>query len=544
MNRGLPKMTHTAKPEQGIDRRAFLGASAAVGLIGSSGPPAPARRPGVSAIGTVPRKLLFWDLAHFDYWDNIELRQGQGTYRAEATFEDPDRDQVIFPSVWREPSGSWRAVYGKKWNPFPICVLESDDGLRWQPRVAAEIVPAGGKLAAHHVYTLTRGSGSGIYHDPIAADGFRLKMFGRQDGEPVFQRALKDPGHVWHALANKEGSKRYMVEGVTLGSRDGVHWELLPGGTWTRSDWFPEDPVFAFYSPHLEKHVQIVRPGHGDRRVCWRETSDLRTWGDPQMLFQPDPLDDVQPIGFYTMPVIAYEDGYVGLLWVFHHSNSEPVRSFNQFYGSMDAQVTFSYDGRRFFRGKREPLLPLNAIPEHGCAQLRPCSVVVTENEIRIYSESHRYGHGREGRLRKLHEEPLNAMVLHTLRRDGFMFVRSRGDWARMLSKPFSLRSSEMTASVDARYGEARFQVTDLASKPIAGLTFDDCEPLCRLDEVEQPIRWKNGSLADHLHRPLRLEMKFYGANIFGLRADWQWLDAQGMFMLEDNKSIDHLLEL
>jgi hypothetical protein len=354
---------------------------------------------------------------------------------------------------------------------------------------------------------------------------------------------MNDPSHVWHSVAKTEGVKRYMAEGVTIGSRDGIHWDILPGA-WTRPDWFPEDPVFAFYNRRLGRHVMIVRPGHGDRRVCWRETADLQSWGEPELLFQPDPLDDAAPIGFYTMPVLPYEHGYVGLLWVFHYSNSERVRSFNQFFGSMDVQATFSYDGKRFFRGKREPLLALNAIPEHGCAQLRPCSFVVTEREIRIYSEAHRYGHGREGRFRDLHEEPLSAMVLHTLRRDGFMFVRSRGDWATMLSKPFALSSSEMTASIDARYGEARFQITNLKSEPLEGLTFDDCEPMRGTDEIERPIRWKGDQLASHLRQPIRLEMMFYGANLYGLRADWQWLDAQGMHMLDDGKRIDHLLQL
>jgi hypothetical protein len=540
-------MLQKHSPPVAINRRSFLGASAAAGVAAAlAGEAFAGQSPAPPPKPRQPKKLLFWDLARFDYWDNVELVQGRGAYRPEATFEDPDgrKGRVIFPSVWREPSGRWLAVYGKNWRPFPICVLDSDDGIRWRPRPAPDVVPAGGKLAPHHVFTLDAGSGSGVYHDPIAADGFPLKLFGRQDGEPVYQRALKDANHVWHKIAKSEGPKRYMTEGVTLGSRDAIHWEIVPGGTWTRPDWFPEDPVFAFYNSRLARHVMIVRPGWGDRRVCWRQSADFKTWGPPELLFQPDPLDDAAPLGFYTMPVFPYEHGYVGLLWVFHYSNSEPVRGFNQFFGPMDAQAAFSYDGKRFFRGKREPLLARNPIPEHGCTQLRPCSLVVTDAEIRIYSEAHRYGHGRERGPANLHDEPLSAMVLHTLRRDGFMFVRPRGDWARMLSKPFSLRAPRITASLDARYGEARFQLTNLKSEPLPGLTFEDCEAIRGVDDTERPIRWKNAPLDDRLRQPLRLEMKFSGANVYGLRADWQWLDAQGLHMLEDGKPIDHLLEL
>jgi len=109
-----------------------------------------------------------------------------------------------------------------------------------------EVVPAGGKLAPHHVFTLDRGSGSGVYHDPIAADGFPLKLFGRQDGEPVYQRALKDPNHVWHKIAKAEGLKRYMTEGVTVGSRDGIHWELIPAAPGHGPTGSPRTPSSPF----------------------------------------------------------------------------------------------------------------------------------------------------------------------------------------------------------------------------------------------------------------------------------------------------------
>jgi len=87
-----------------------------------------------------------------------------------------------------------------------------------------------------------------------------------------------------------------------------------------------------------------------------------------------------------------------------------------------------------------------------------------------------------------------------------------------MLSKPFSLRAAQITASIDARYGEARFQLTNVKSEPLAGLTFEDCEPIRGVDDTERPIRWKNAQLDSRLGQPLRLEMKFTGANVYGLR--------------------------
>ena len=67
-----------------------------------------------------------------------------------------------------------------------------------------------------------------------ATDGYAFRIFGRQHGETVLQRALADPDHRWHEIASEEGEKRYLSDSVTLVSRDGLHWELKTGGHW---DW-------------------------------------------------------------------------------------------------------------------------------------------------------------------------------------------------------------------------------------------------------------------------------------------------------------------
>ena len=66
------------------------------------------------------------------------------------------------------------------------------------------------------------------------------------------------------------------------------------------------------------------------------------------------------------MKAVGNGAGYVGLLWAFHNSNSRPVNSYNQFFGTMDAELVYSYDGIRFSRTQRKPFLKLNPIPEPG----------------------------------------------------------------------------------------------------------------------------------------------------------------------------------
>lgn len=493
------------------------------------------------AAESAPEKSLpLWDLARFDAWDNLDLVQTQPQYRREATYTDPTFPEagMVFPSVWRDATGAWRMIYSLKWNPFTLLAAASDDGIQWRPLAMPDLQPEGGKLAPHHIFTFPHGQGSGVYRDPVAADGFPFKIFGRQDPDGVFPRALADPRHRWHAIAKAEGKKRYMSEAVTLGSRDGLRWQILPNSDWACDDWAPEPPVFAFFRESDRTHVLTARPGWGDRRVVVRETRDFRTWSEPTLLLQPDALDTAGPVGFYGMPVLRSGPGYVGVLWMFRNSSSVPVNSFNQFFGDFDSQLAFSYDGRLFQRGLRQPFIALNPIPEHGCAQIRVASLVVTDTEIRIYSEAHRGAHGRERVLRQPGREPTSAVLIHTLRRDGFMHVRSRGDFARLQTKPILLQDPVITLNALASYGEVRFQITNVKSEPLPGLAYADCVPLRQGDALRHELRWKSASLTDHVGKVVRLEISFRQANLFALYGRWHFIDAEDLWLIEDGKPI------
>jgi len=431
-------------------------------------------------------------------------------------------------------------LYNIGWSPIQLMAAISEDGITWQPDPHPELKfpqDAGERLADHHIYTLRDAVAGGLYRDPIAEDGFPFKYFVQLGGATVYQRALKDRSHPWHEVAVAEGRKRYMHEEIMLISKDGQQWQPQYEYRWSLPDWHPEPPYFAFYHRGLQQHVMIVRPGWGDRRVCLQKTADFQRWSGPEFLLQMDPLDKA-PVGFYTMPVFPYGHMYIGLLWVFHNSSSRPVSSFNQFFGTMDAQLTYSYDGLRFVRGFREPLLPNTAYPEHGCTQLRPYSMVESDNEIRIYSGASRAEHGRERALQRSGVRA-QAIVLHRLRRDGWMFLRSEGDWARLQTKPLGIWSPEITLNAAAPYGVVRYQITDETSRPIEGFTFDDCVPLENDDRFDWPIRWKNANTQDLLNKVIRLELEFRNANIYSLSMAYHMLDAQDHWLMKEGQSID-----
>ncbi len=205
----------------------------------------------------------------------------------------------------------------------------------------------------------------------------------------------------------------------------------------------------------------------------------------------------------------------------------------------MDAELVYSYDGKRFSRTTRKPFLKRNPIPKPGCIQVRPCAIVEAGDQIFIYSQGTRGAHGRERSEQRRDPGRQHAtLLLHRLRRDGWMFVRPKGDWARLQSKPFVLFENGITLNVNAAFGEVRYQLTDLKSQPLPGRSFEDCLPLRGVDGLDVPLKWKTESPAPVMNRPLRLELEFRQANIYAIGMHHHFLDAQDLWRLEDGKPI------
>lgn len=481
----------------------------------------------------------FYDRWHCDHLDNLTLRQGTPEWQPDATFTDPPIGTLAgWPTVYfDEPTRRWRMLYSADWKPFGLMVAESDDGRSWRPLPQPDIVPDGDKLGPHHLFTLPGGSGGGVYHDPLAADGFPFKVFVHQQGDEVYKRALVDSRHRWHEVAKQAGSQRYINEEFTLVSRDGLHWEPRFDLAWSLPDWHPEPPIFGFFNRHTGRHSMVVRPGWGDRRQCLQTTTDFREWSGPELLLQPDALDE-ELIELYGMPVFPYGDGYVGLLWIFHCESSEPTRGFNRFTGPLDCQLAFSHDGIRFTRGFREPFISVNSPGEHGGGAIQPSCLVETDTGIRIYSAGSLVHHGRSRDARQRGVTDPGSILLHTLRKDGLMFLESTGDTGRLISKPLTLLEPELTVNATAPHGRILYQLTDMESRPVEGFTFDDCEPLAAADELEFSLQWRGRDLSDLVGRIVRLEMKLQHARLFAVRGHFHFIDAQDRSLLLDGQPL------
>ena len=484
------------------------------------------------------RTWHFFDLWHFDHVDNLKLRQGNAEWQADATFDQPPIGNLsAWPTVYRDEStGRWRMLYSADWKPYQLMIAESDDGRQWRPLPQPDAQPEGGKVAPHHLLTLPGGSGGGVYLDPIAADGFPFKVYVHCQGQPAYERAVANPTHRWHKLARRVGVKQYINDEFMLVSRNGIHWTPRFDMAWSLPDWHPEPPIFGFYNRFTRQHAMTVRPGWGDRRQCVQMTADFKDWSGPQLLLQPDFLDE-ELIEFYGMPVFPYGDGYVGLLWVFHCESTEPTRGFNRFLGPLDCQLAFSHDGLRFERGLRQPFL---SVGEPGAAiggAIEPSCLVETDKEIRIYSAASKVHHG-QGRDAQRRGIDAASITLHTLRKDGLTFLQGEGDQGRFISKPLVLLSSELTVNASALHGDIRFQLTDMESRPVAGFTFQDSVPFTGDDSTRFSVRWTGTHLDDIQGKIVRLEVKMRHARLYAIRGHFHFIDAQDRSLIQDGQPI------
>ena len=139
--------------------------------------------------------------------------------------------------------------------------------------------------------------------------------------------------------------------------------------------------------------------------------------------------------------------------------SSERLERFNQLWGPIDCQLAYSYDGMSFHRGLREPLIPLNELGQPGCGVVYPTTVLEHDGQLRIYSGASRDLHHQyvKSQFVRKGKQPPTAIIMYTLRKDGFMYLASGGSWATFGSKPLVLFDGRLTMNLEAPTGEVYY---------------------------------------------------------------------------------------
>ena len=233
----------------------------------------------------------------------------------------------------------------------------------------------------------------------------------------------------------------------------------------------------------------------------------------------------------YGMPVLPYDDYFVGFLWIFH-TDPNPVtesptgdtsrfsrhvarRDHKGYLGRIECELTYSTNGWHFQRGLRDAFIPNTAPGDDGAGQIYPSSFWRTDDYIRIYSSSARYEHGQ---AEEADGGSQSALLVHELRPDGFVFLESGGGWGRMQTRTLFCSGSELRINVLAPHGEVKLQVTDEFGKPLEGYEFSKSVPFTGDDLSWQP-RWRDGVKFKMLEgRLIRLDIRILNGRLYAIR--------------------------
>jgi hypothetical protein len=447
--------------------------------------------------------LLFLDDWALQTKHNLVRRMGTPRWVPEATLEDDIVDGTWnFPFVFHDRAeGKWKAFYkgvsyaasdsGHDMVNLGLLYAESPDGIHWaKPDVAARsVLRSAPRRRPNQVFS---------FHDRLI------------DGGPVFldsvepdpQRRLK---FIFTGVDDDESLAQYLAT-----SPDGFQWTLDP------TPWGADHldaPITAFHNRHRGTYVISRRPAGGNRRVAFSETTDFTSCTVPQTVVHPDPLDP-DLVQFYGMPVYPYEDIYVGLLQTLHTDPDE--RGMAKIRGYVDGGLTYSYDGWIFNRTFREPFVPRTPAGEQGSGGIYPSTLLVDDDHrIRIYSAGSRTGHFHS---KTEHDA---ALLLHTLRLDGFMYLETEGSaTARALTRPLDVHGPDLRLNVEAPYGRVRVQLCEVDGSPIPGLTFDDCVPFTG-DALFHEPKWTSGmDITVGIGRRTHLEIEVSNGRLYSVRGD------------------------
>ena len=458
--------------------------------------------------------LLFFDDWHLHSRTNLQRRVGSPKLIEEATFHDPHVDVAWgFPTVlWDEESGKWRCYYQGELAERGKCkvplMAESEDGVRWEIPDLSDRVDLPNREAPHQVYAGHMHEWCHVYDDPNAhGTDQRFKSLASRPAGPL------------------------SVESFLLASPDGLCWHAVENVRWHPTGVDPGQ--FIFWNPYRQSYVLSIRPYVGDRRQAICETTDWKTFTEPELALQPDALDTPSAL-FYGMPVVPYDQMFIGMLWVYHTDPSVYRRDkfltgrlqmqqgddISRIMGKVDCQLVYSINGWHFQRSLREPFIPNGAPGEPGSGCIYPSSVVPHADVLRIYSSA---SQGEHAQLRNDPASRQSAITLHEMRKDGFIYLEPPGGTGEFTTKWMLWDRGELSINVSAPHGELLVQVMDTYNEPLEGYSYEECAPFTGDSQSWSP-RWRDGrGMAALRGRIVRLGVRLANGRIYAMRGEFEF---------------------
>ena len=458
------------------------------------------------------KKLLFFDDTQLLEKRNLTRRVGQPQLVTNGSFQAPNTDlSFAYPTVFPlEEAGGWRLLYQalhsfraqRRPRHFIPAVADSDDGITWRVPDLSHTVPIDERVLPNQTQpaVLDRfGEWGPSYYDPRAGDlQHRIKGF----------------------VCKGHGPGTGIKDSWIVTSPDGLTWQDLNGKLWHPHG---SDPtVCAYWNQYHGVYTLVIRPHNGDRRIALMETPDWEQFSDIELALCPDALDpDLAEI--YSMPTFPYANMFIGLVWLYH--TPQTAVDYGKFLGGrINCQLAYSYDGRHFQRGLRDPLIDNTPPGSIGAGCILPSSMIVTDDEIRLYSCA---GTTEHALYDEQHGPLKSAILMHRLRLDGFVYLDAGRGEASLKTRAMLVTGDQLAINAQVPDGQLAVEVTDANGNILEGYTYDDCQKFGG-DDTRWIVRWRDGKqFRDLQQRAVQLSLRIRSGRLFAISGDFKMLTAK-----------------
>lgn len=373
-----------------------------------------------------------------------------------------------------------------------VAYAESEDGIQWEKP----------DLSGSNIVNLARHQAS-VVHDP-------------DDPDPT--RRYKAVGMIQSGRVAQERGLQFQKSGFYLAtSPDGIVWEEADRTTpviETHEDvgFFMRDTPRNRYIGYVKRSVPYDLL---DRRsVAITASQDFQTWTPPRLTLVPDGLDDrmarergCNHAEFYGLAMDAYPGFLIGFLWVYWPTL--PLRAGTRYgwFGQMDVQLIYSFDGAYWFRTpRREPILTWGERGRFDESRVTiGCRPVHVGDEIRLYysgsAREHAFHHGHDCRDRTdidwqgREYWQVFSIGFASLKRDRYASLSACGV-ASFTVRHGHRNGTRLLLNARALHGCVKAEILDRAGRSIQGFSRDDAIPF-EGDALDAEVRWRNRTFAD-----------------------------------------------
>jgi len=439
--------------------------------------------------------LLFFDDWMLEAREGLDRLQGQPTLLAEIVPDVPEHLSSIAVGM-----AAVSMFYDERVGRYVMyldCWTDDPEPKRFSVRIESENGRDWPDLHGERAAEVLRISGETVVVDE---NGEPLSRFILR---PLAGTALADRGYV------------AMFEQRIGFSADGVHFQVVPNMRWI--EWTDEPGFGVVYDPVRERYVILGRVYGVDRRVGRVLTTDFESFSEPEISLQPDAQDPICR-EFYEMYVTRYEDMFVGVVQIF---DTEPTqRGMLKMEGSIEAQLTYSYDAEHWYRAFRDTFLARGGAGTPSGGMAYGGTPIRTPDDRVVIPFMGGWGGHNTASEKEEWREGFARFQMYELRLDGFAYLRTRARHGLIRTKALVPEGDELTLNVRTnRSGYVKVQVLDgVTFEPIPHYTLDEAIPITG-DQLFAKAQWQDrDNIAELKGRPVILEVHVREGELYALR--------------------------